>query len=100
MRRFLSPDSTKLLITGKAEIAPGVRYAYGFEDARDAGGNGSVGHGGGAPGMNGDLRVNGHRFLPSGGHRTSPLADMFSPRWWPSVLPASGSAPVVAEPSP
>jgi hypothetical protein len=40
--------------------------------------------------------VNGHRFLPSGGHRFSPLADMFSPRWWPSVLP---SAPVVAEPS-
>jgi hypothetical protein len=34
--------------------------------------------------------VNGHRFLPSGGHRTSPPADMFSPRWWPSVLPALG----------
>jgi ABC-2 type transport system permease protein len=44
--------------------------------------------------------VNGHRFLPSGGHRFSPMAATLSPRWWPSVLPDSGSAPVVAEPSP
>jgi hypothetical protein len=44
--------------------------------------------------------VNGHRFLASGGHRFSPAAAMFSPRWCPSVLPASGSAPVVVEPSP
>jgi hypothetical protein len=27
--------------------------------------------------------VNGHRFLPTDGHRNSALADMFSPRWWP-----------------
>jgi hypothetical protein len=47
--KLLSPDSTKLLITGKVQ-APGARYAYGFEDARDAHGNGWVGHGGGAPG--------------------------------------------------
>ena len=33
--------------------------------------------------------VNGHRFLPSGGHRFSPLADMISPRWWPSALPGA-----------
>jgi hypothetical protein len=32
-------------------------YAYGFEDARKAGA-GWVGHGGGAPGMNGELRIN------------------------------------------
>jgi hypothetical protein len=44
--------------------------------------------------------VNGHRFLASRGHRFSPAAAMFSPRWWPSILPASGSAPVVVEPSP
>jgi hypothetical protein len=36
--------------------------------------------------------VNGHRFLPSGGHRFSPTAAMVSPRWWPSVLPAQGAA--------
>jgi D-alanyl-D-alanine carboxypeptidase len=54
---LLSPDSTKLLITGKVKAGPGARYAYGFEDARDADGNGWVGHGGGAPGINGDLRI-------------------------------------------
>ena len=32
--------------------------------------------------------VNGHRFLPSYGHRNSPLADTLSPRWRPSVLPS------------
>jgi D-alanyl-D-alanine carboxypeptidase len=58
--KLLSPDATKLLINGKAEALPGPlggRYAYGFEDARHADGNGWVGHGGGAPGMNGDLRI-------------------------------------------
>jgi CubicO group peptidase (beta-lactamase class C family) len=54
---LLSPDSTELLITGKEEIGPGIEYAYGFEDHRDAEGKGWVGHGGGAPGMNGDLRI-------------------------------------------
>ena len=60
--RLLGPDSTELLITGKEEIGPGIGYAYGFEDHRDAEGTGWVGHGGGAPGMNGDLRI----YLPSG----------------------------------
>jgi CubicO group peptidase (beta-lactamase class C family) len=57
--KLLGPDATKLLITGKAEasLSPGGRYAYGFEDARDANGTGWVGHGGAAPGMNGDLRI-------------------------------------------
>jgi CubicO group peptidase (beta-lactamase class C family) len=55
--KLLSTDSTKLLITGKVKARPGARYAYGFEDARDADGDGWVGHGGGAPGMNGDLRI-------------------------------------------
>jgi len=32
--------------------------------------------------------VNGHRFLPSGGHPTSPLTATTSPHRWPSVLPA------------
>ncbi len=34
------------------------------------------------------LFVNGHRFLPAGGHQNSPLVAIFSPRWWPSILPA------------
>jgi CubicO group peptidase (beta-lactamase class C family) len=54
---LLSRDSTELLTTGKEEIGPGISYAYGFEDHRDIEGNGWVGHGGGAPGMNGDLRI-------------------------------------------
>jgi len=54
---LLSRESTELLTTGKEEIGPGISYAYGFEDHRDTEGNGWVGHGGGAPGMNGDLRI-------------------------------------------
>lgn len=71
---LLSPDSTELLITGKEEIAPGVSYAYGFEDHRDAGGNGWVGHGGGAPGMNGDLRI-----YPKSGYVVVVLANLDPP---------------------
>jgi CubicO group peptidase (beta-lactamase class C family) len=71
---LLSPDSTKLLITGKIESRPGARYAYGFEDARDADGNGWVGHGGGAPGMNGDLRI-----YPKSGYVVAVLANLDPP---------------------
>jgi CubicO group peptidase (beta-lactamase class C family) len=39
---LLRADSTNLLITGTVAAGPGVNYAYGFEDARDAGGNGWV----------------------------------------------------------
>jgi hypothetical protein len=72
--KLLSPDSTKLLITGKVKAGPGTRYAYGFEDARDADGNGWVGHGGGAPGMNGDLRI-----YPKSGYAIVVLANIDPP---------------------
>jgi D-alanyl-D-alanine carboxypeptidase len=68
---LLSPHSTELLITGKEEIGPGVSYAYGFEDRRDSDGNRSVGHGGGAPGMNGDLRI-----YPASGYAVVVLANL------------------------
>ena len=71
--KLLSPDSTKLLITGKVNAGP-ARYAYGFEDARDAHGNGWVGHGGGAPGMNGDLRI-----YPKSGYLIAVLANIDPP---------------------
>jgi D-alanyl-D-alanine carboxypeptidase len=71
--KLLSPDSTKLLITGKVH-EPGARYAYGFEDARDAHGNGWVGHGGGAPGMNGDLKI-----YPKAGYVVAVLANLDPP---------------------
>ena len=60
--KLLSSASTELLITGKVDLGSGGRYAFGFFDARDKDGGGWVGHGGGAPGMNGDLRI----YLKSG----------------------------------
>jgi len=72
--QLLRPDSTRLLITGKVDAGPGIRYAYGFEDHRDAAGNGSVGHNGGAPGMNGHLRI-----YPQSGYITVVLANMDPP---------------------
>ena len=72
--KLLSRDSTKLVIAGKEETGPGVKYAYGFEDARDADGNGWVGHGGGAPGMNGDLRI-----YPKSGYVVAVLANIDPP---------------------
>ncbi len=58
--QLLRPESTRMLITGKTEHAPGASYAYGFEDHRDTHGNGWVGHNGGAPGMNGSLLMYPH----------------------------------------
>jgi len=53
---LLNAEYTNLLITGKVDTGRGFRYAYGFGDSR-TNGLGSVGHSGGAPGMNGDLRI-------------------------------------------
>jgi D-alanyl-D-alanine carboxypeptidase len=72
--KLLRPDSTEQLITGKVETLGGEKYAYGFEDRRDMGGHGSVGHGGGAPGMNGDLRI-----YPKSGYVVAALANMDPP---------------------
>jgi D-alanyl-D-alanine carboxypeptidase len=72
--KLLSPDSTKLLITGKVATGAGTRYAYGFEDARDPDGNGWVGHGGGAPGMNGDLKI-----YPKSGYVVAVLTNIDPP---------------------
>jgi D-alanyl-D-alanine carboxypeptidase len=48
--QLLSAESTALLLAGKADMAPNVRYAYGFMDRLDAGQR-VVGHTGGAPGV-------------------------------------------------
>lgn len=53
--RLLNEQYTALLTTGKV-AALGGQYAYGFID-RTVGGTRVVGHGGGAPGMNGDLAI-------------------------------------------
>jgi CubicO group peptidase (beta-lactamase class C family) len=74
--KLLGPDSTRRLLAGKTEplMESGVRYAYGFFDARGADGNGWVGHGGGAPGMNGDLRI-----YPESGYVVAVLTNLDPP---------------------
>jgi CubicO group peptidase (beta-lactamase class C family) len=72
--QLLNANSTELLLTGKVEAGPGGKYAYGFEDQRDKDGNGWVGHGGGAPGMNADLRI-----YPKSGFVVAVLANMDPP---------------------
>jgi hypothetical protein len=54
--KLLSADNTKLLTTGKVQMGPNAKYAYGFmESVVD--GRRCVGHGGGAPGQNGQLTI-------------------------------------------
>jgi D-alanyl-D-alanine carboxypeptidase len=56
--RLLDEQHTALLLTGKVDTPRrGMRYAYGFEDAELPNGLHRVGHGGGAPGMNGVLAI-------------------------------------------
>jgi CubicO group peptidase (beta-lactamase class C family) len=69
---LLNRTSLDLLTTGKVEGGPG-RYAYGFGDV-SVGGVRWFGHSGGAPGMNGDLRV-----YPQAGYIIAVLANQDPP---------------------
>jgi D-alanyl-D-alanine carboxypeptidase len=71
--KLLTPEYTGLLITGKVDSGGGRKYAYGFEDGRKDG-VGAVGHGGGAPGMNGDLRI-----YPRSGYVVAVLSNLDPP---------------------
>jgi CubicO group peptidase (beta-lactamase class C family) len=71
--KLLDAKHTDLLISGKVDSGAGRKYAYGFEDARKDGA-GSVGHGGGAPGMNGDLRI-----YPRSGYVVAVLSNLDPP---------------------
>jgi CubicO group peptidase (beta-lactamase class C family) len=71
-RKLLDVAHTELLTTGKVE-AGGGQYAYGFDDAT-VDGLRSFGHGGGAPGMNGDLRI-----YPSTGYVIAVLSNLDPP---------------------
>jgi CubicO group peptidase (beta-lactamase class C family) len=53
--KLLNAQYTELLTTGKIEAGRG-KYAYGFSD-RMENGTRCFGHGGGAPGMNGELAI-------------------------------------------
>jgi D-alanyl-D-alanine carboxypeptidase len=70
---LLDAEHTALLIKGKADAGGGRMYAYGFEDERKDG-VGAVGHSGGAPGMNGDLRI-----YPSSGYVIAVLSNLDPP---------------------
>lgn len=56
--KLCSAATTDTITTGKVDPGPGFpgKYAYGFDDSR-ARGHRVVGHGGGAPGMNGVLNI-------------------------------------------
>jgi D-alanyl-D-alanine carboxypeptidase len=71
--KLLNAEYTALLTTGKVEGGPGGKYAYGFSDST-SGGMRWVGHGGGAPGMNGDLK-----FSPESGYVVAVLSNLDPP---------------------
>jgi CubicO group peptidase (beta-lactamase class C family) len=54
--KLLNLQYTEMLTTGKVDTPMGGKYAYGFGDAV-INGLRCFGHGGGAPGMNGELKI-------------------------------------------
>ena len=70
--KLLDAQYTELLTTGKVP-GPIGSYAYGFED-RTINGTRCFGHGGGAPGMNGDLKI-----CPGPGYVIAVLSNMDPP---------------------
>ncbi|MGO9274747.1 MAG: serine hydrolase domain-containing protein [Terriglobia bacterium] len=71
--KLLDAHYTELLTTGKVDAQGGMKYAYGFGDHTE-GGVRSFGHGGGAPGMNGDLEI-----YPQSGYVVVVLANIDPP---------------------
>lgn len=71
--KLLDAEHTELLTTGHADTPRGSKYAYGFMDNREDGLR-WFGHGGGAPGMNGDLRI-----FPESGYVIAVLANLDPP---------------------
>jgi D-alanyl-D-alanine carboxypeptidase len=60
--KLLNAENTELLTTGKVDTPRGDKYAFGFSDEVMPDGVRCFGHGGGAPGMNGELKM----CMPSG----------------------------------
>ena len=73
--KLLNEHYTDLLTTGKVDSGGpgGAKYAYGFGD-RVVNGVRSFGHGGGAPGMNGDLEI-----YPQSGYVIAVLSNLDPP---------------------
>jgi D-alanyl-D-alanine carboxypeptidase len=55
--KLLNAQNTELLTTGKVDTPRGDKYAFGFMDIGAGTAMRHFGHGGGAPGMNGDLQI-------------------------------------------
>ncbi len=55
--KLLNAQNSDLLTTGKVDTPRGAKYAFGFMDADSGTPMRHFGHGGGAPGMNGDLQI-------------------------------------------
>ena len=73
--KLLDAKNVDLLTTGKVERpGGGAKYGYGFSDEISADGVRCFGHGGGAPGMNGDLKI-----CPQSGYVIAVLAN-FDPQ--------------------
>jgi CubicO group peptidase (beta-lactamase class C family) len=68
--KLLKPQYTEMLTTGKVETPNGSKYAYGFQEAT-VNGTRCFGHGGGAPGMNGELKI-----CPGPGYVVAVLANL------------------------
>ena len=71
--KLLNAEYTDLLTHGKQDTGRGNKYAYGFMEQTE-GGIRSFGHGGGAPGMNGDLTI-----FPLSGYVIAVLANIDPP---------------------
>jgi D-alanyl-D-alanine carboxypeptidase len=70
--KLLNAQYTEMLTTGKVDT-PGGKYAFGFGDSI-INGTRCFGHGGGAPGMNGELKI-----CPGPGYVIAVLANMDPP---------------------
>jgi hypothetical protein len=71
--KLLNAQYTELLTTGKVETPSGDKYAFGFQD-QVVNGTRCFGHGGGAPGMNGELTI-----CPGPGYVVAVLANLDPP---------------------
>lgn len=71
--KLLDAEHTELLTTGKVDTPGSGKYAYGFGDEMISGIR-CFGHGGGAPGMNGDLKI-----CPGTGYVVAVLANLDPP---------------------
>jgi CubicO group peptidase (beta-lactamase class C family) len=72
--KLLNAEYTDLLTTGKVATERGGKYAFGFFDEGAESGTRHFGHGGGAPGMNGELQI-----YPQSGYVIAVLSNLDPP---------------------